>query len=395
MPATSAPQQHLMGMALAYKRGDIHNAGPEVRKVAAGMTQKQLHDFAATRGLPQHADTGGGISGQFGSSIGSATPSSQAVDTLRQMQQMSPEQLRAAAASNTPTGAMAKQMLRDNPSATGSSPSLPATMGAPHYARGGGLGSIHGGMHLAGNIVPKGHLVPGFSGSTFKPPKPEGATPSTWSERTEARQMDRPMGGGGFAAGGGIGATHLQDGGLGEMSPWFEHQESSNEISMPQGGFLNSSIAGRTDRLPLAVAADSHVLPADVVSGLGQGNSLSGQRVMQEALRIGPYGDQHPQVVHGRGPPRAPGIPGEVEREMFGYAKGGRAPEKGISHTLMAGGEFIVPRDDWTDGKSVYRGVKSIGEGDIEKGHARLRDLTRRVREHTIRFLNTAPPPKR
>lgn len=272
------------------------------------------------------------------------------------------------------------------------------------FARGGGIG-----MHLAGNIIPHGHLVPGFSGATFKPhadhaaglsgaafkpPKPEGVSPSSWTERSEARGIDKPAAGG-FASGGGIGATRLQDGGEGEMSPWFERQEARNEIDMPHGGFLNSAVAGRTDRLPLAVAADSHVQPADVISGLGQGNSLAGANVMKAALRVGPYGDPHPQVTHGHGPPRAPGIPGEVEREMFGYAEGGRAPEHGVSHTLMAGGEMVIPPHDWTDGHSWYRGVQSIGEGDIQNGHARLRELTKRVRKHTIKFLLHAPPPKK
>lgn len=294
------------------------------------------------------------------------------------------------------------------------------------FARGGGIG-----MHLAGNIIPHGHLVPGFSGSTFKPPKPEGTSPSSWTERSEARGIDKPMGGGGFASGGGIGATRLQDGGEGQISPWFERQEARNEIDMPHGGFLNSAVAGRTDRLPLAVAADSHVMPADVISGLGQDNSLSGANVMKAALRVGPYGDPHPQVTHGHGPPRAPGIPGEVEREMFGYAEGGgignsphlrgngpminmspvdgawqylgdktplehggRAPEHGISHTLMAGGEFVVPPHDWTDGQSWYRGVRSLGDGDIEKGHELLRNMTKVVRDHHIKFLQSAPEPK-
>lgn len=258
-------------------------------------------------------------------------------------------------------------------------------------ARGGGLG-MHGGMHLAGNIIPQGHLVPGFAGSTFKPPKPEGTNPTTWSERSEARGIDKPMSGSGgaFATGGGIG--NYQDGG--DVSPWFERQEARNEIDMPHGGFLNSSVAGRTDRLPLAVAADSHVQPADVISGLGQGNSLAGDRVMNEALKIGPYGTPHPQVTHGHGPPRAPGVPGEVEREMFGYSEGGRAPDKGVSHTLMAGGEKIIPPEDWTDGKFWYRGVRSIGEGDIDLGHARLRELTHRVRDHVMKFLESAPEPK-
>src|SRR6185312_5832853 len=72
------------------------------------------------------------------------------------------------------------------------------------------------------------------------------------------------------------------------------------------GGFISSAVAGRTDRLPLAVGTDSHVLPADVVSGLGQGNSMAGAHVLQAALGMGPYGTPLPKTVHGRGPPSPP-----------------------------------------------------------------------------------------
>jgi len=54
MPAKSEAQQRLMGMALAAKRGKGHFSG-KVQEVAKGMTEKQLHDFAATKhkGLPE------------------------------------------------------------------------------------------------------------------------------------------------------------------------------------------------------------------------------------------------------------------------------------------------------------------------------------------------------
>lgn len=36
-----------MGAALAYKRGKYKKASEKIRKVAAGMTEKQLEDFAS------------------------------------------------------------------------------------------------------------------------------------------------------------------------------------------------------------------------------------------------------------------------------------------------------------------------------------------------------------
>lgn len=52
--STSQVQQKLMGMAYAYKKGDLEDASDEVKDLAKGMTLKQLKDFAATKhdGLP-------------------------------------------------------------------------------------------------------------------------------------------------------------------------------------------------------------------------------------------------------------------------------------------------------------------------------------------------------
>lgn len=60
MPASSKAQQRLMAQAYALKKGDLDPADinpqykDEIEDLAQGMTQKQLHDFAATKhkGLP-------------------------------------------------------------------------------------------------------------------------------------------------------------------------------------------------------------------------------------------------------------------------------------------------------------------------------------------------------
>lgn len=55
--AESVAQQKIMAMALAYKRGEMKDASPEVKKLADSMTEKQLRDYATTKhkGLPQKA----------------------------------------------------------------------------------------------------------------------------------------------------------------------------------------------------------------------------------------------------------------------------------------------------------------------------------------------------
>ena len=52
--SVSQSQQKMMGMALAYKRGEMPDASPEVKKMANSMSMKDLEDFAKTKhkGLP-------------------------------------------------------------------------------------------------------------------------------------------------------------------------------------------------------------------------------------------------------------------------------------------------------------------------------------------------------
>src|ERR1700677_5287266 len=41
-------------------------------------------------------------------------------------------------------------------------------------------------------------------------------------------------------------------------------------------GPIHSMVAGRTDHLPMHVPSGSYVLPADIVSGAGEGNTMAG-----------------------------------------------------------------------------------------------------------------------
>lgn len=57
MPAKSKAQQRLFGMALAVRRGEIKKSevGDEVLDIVnSDMTDKQIEDFAKTKGLKEH-----------------------------------------------------------------------------------------------------------------------------------------------------------------------------------------------------------------------------------------------------------------------------------------------------------------------------------------------------
>lgn len=172
---------------------------------------------------------------------------------------------------------------------------------------------------------------------------------------------------------------HRADGGglsLGQTSIPFAERSAARSLqddTYHPGGFLNSSVAGRTDRLPHAVAADSFVMPADVVSGIGQGNSLAGAKIMDAILSSGPFGTPLPRTRR---------------------ADGGPAP--GISHVMVAGGEYIVPREKVIAlGRRMRLGKKSRARSDLAAGHEALRDMVDKVRGFQKKFLANAPKPKK
>lgn len=184
----------------------------------------------------------------------------------------------------------------------------------------------------------------------------------------DEHDMDAPSN---FANGG---IAHYADGGLDMTNYEARREEGSLLNSSGKTGFLNSSVAGRTDRLPVAVAADSYVLPADVVSGLGQGNSLAGANILNQALRTGPYGTN---IQHYSGHLSAPHAPAMPQSK-----KGGTTHHMPI---IVAGGEFIVPPEV----------VERIGGGNKTKGHRLLDEMVKRIRAHTVKTISKLPKPKK
>lgn len=120
------------------------------------------------------------------------------------------------------------------------------------------------------------------------------------------------------------------------------------------GGLLHSDVPGRTDRLPLAVPPESYVIPADVVSALGQGNTMSGARIL-----------------------------GEMFGQPDGHSAGGAA--HGASPVIVAGGEWVVNPES----------VAMIGGGDVKAGHRALDAMVRRIRQQHIQTLKSLPGPKK
>lgn len=66
-------------------------------------------------------------------------------------------------------------------------------------------------------------------------------------------------------------------------------------------GPIHSSVAGRTDHLPMHVASGSYVIPADIISAMGEGNSMAGFKIAKSIFSVsGPY-DQGTGMPYGGG----------------------------------------------------------------------------------------------
>lgn len=148
----------------------------------------------------------------------------------------------------------------------------------------------------------------------------------------------------------------------------------SDEDGGSRSGFLNSAVAGRTDQLHVATPPNSYVIPADVVSGLGEGNSLAGARLLQDMFQTGPYGVKMPPQPRIR-QQATPSAPGMAER-----AKGG-ATKKPVP-ILAAGGEFIVNDRDLA---KLF--------GTAEKGHQVLDHWVVQERKKIIDTMKKLPGP--
>lgn len=162
--------------------------------------------------------------------------------------------------------------------------------------------------------------------------------------------------------------------GLGALPHAPQIRTPAQAASHPKG-LVASPIAGRTDRLPVNAKPHSYVIPADVVSGLGQGNTMAGGRILDAMLKQGPYGSAgaSPMKAHGS-LPKAP-MP-------KGLAAGGPTDDDGVP-IIIAGGEYMIEPEI----------VAALGGGDPEKGHAVLDKMVKTIRKQVIEQLSKLPGP--
>lgn len=125
-------------------------------------------------------------------------------------------------------------------------------------------------------------------------------------------------------------------------------------MSEPFSGYIHGSTGGRTDNKPLSVPEGSFVVPADILSGLGEGNSHAGWSVLAKEYGIG-----SPKMADG-GPV---GKPVDI---------------------VAASGEGVIPPD-----------AIIAKHGSLDAGHSVLDALVKHVRSKTIKKLKSLPGPKK
>lgn len=140
-------------------------------------------------------------------------------------------------------------------------------------------------------------------------------------------------------------------------------------------GPIHSSVAGRTDHLPMHVPSGSYVIPADIVSAMGEGNTMAGFKQVKRIFGGMPYGGGSMPYGQSSGPYGAV-MP---HRAAGGQNDGGAVP------IVAAGGEYVLAPHE----------VAWAGDGDMDSGHRVLDDWIKRMRAKTIKTLQKLPGPKR
>lgn len=115
-------------------------------------------------------------------------------------------------------------------------------------------------------------------------------------------------------------------------------------------GPIHSNVAGRTDHLPINVPSGAYVIPADIISAMGEGNTMAGFRSANKV-----FGEQQ------------------------------ESPEDQPVEIVAAGGEYVISPEN----------VARIGGGDLDVGHKNLDDFVKQYRAKTIKTLSKLPGPKR
>jgi len=142
---------------------------------------------------------------------------------------------------------------------------------------------------------------------------------------------------------------------FGGHTPAFMQKSAQPGAEVIHEGPIHSPVSGRTDHLPMHVASGSYVIPADIISAMGEGNTMSGFKQMK-------------QILNG-----AKDMP-----------KASDGPARAVP-IVAAGGEYVVTPHE----------VMWAGDGDMDTGHETFDGFVTGMRAKTIKTLKALPGPKK
>lgn len=128
------------------------------------------------------------------------------------------------------------------------------------------------------------------------------------------------------------------------------------ETTKVHTGPIHSPVAGRTDHLPMHVHSGSYVIPADIISAMGEGNTMAGFRVANQLF-------------------------GPTQGMPMGRARGGETGA--LVPIVAAGGEYVIHPED----------VMRHGDGNLDEGHKVLDSFVKKFRAKTVQTLKKLPGP--
>lgn len=168
-------------------------------------------------------------------------------------------------------------------------------------------------------------------------------------------------------------------------------------------GPIHSNVAGRTDHLPMHVKSGSYVIPADIISAMGEGNSMAGFKVAKSLFSTPPIktevhhskdslpysGDGLP--YKGKGVPyggngvpySGNGLPYSGEGGPYSARRADGGAVDGVP-IIAAGGEYVITPEE----------IHRLGKGDIAHGHKIMDAFVKQFRKSTIKTLSKLPGPK-
>jgi len=221
-------------------------------------------------------------------------------------------------------------------------------------AKGRAMGGVAPGMPGLGQMANPG----GITSQAFNPTMAGGAP-------AQGVMPDAMMGAQGGMPAGMPGVRGLATGGIASPPPKLFH------------GPIVSAVPGRTDKHLTNVPSGSFVIPADIVSGHGQGNTLAGMNTLQKMFKMG----QHAAL------PKAPGTPSVMKKLAQG---GGTSAHVGKPVPVkLAGGEIVVPPDNAHETMQRVTGKKLT----LDQAHAALDAWVINERKKLRKTLAKLPGP--